>query len=58
MSAAQKTSDTDTGLNVRLVMTMASEMATAKRNMERACIIFQALATSVGVNVAHEFLLK
>jgi hypothetical protein len=43
------------GLTERLIMAMATEMAEALRNTERASIIFQALALSAGVNVLHVF---
>lgn len=45
----------DDGLTARLVMAMADEMAACKRNTDRACIMFQALAAAAGVNVAHAF---
>lgn len=45
----------NSGLTVRIVMAMAADMAACRRNTERACVMFQALAKSVGVDVAHEF---
>lgn len=47
--------ETELGLTPRLVLSMASEMAAAKRSTERACIIFQTLADAAGVNVASAF---
>lgn len=44
-----------TGLTERLIMAMATEMAEALRNTERAALIFQAIALSAGVNVLHVF---
>ena len=45
----------DEGLTARIILVMATEMAAMKRNTERACIMFHALAESVGVSVAHVF---
>ena len=45
----------DDGLTARIILVMATEMAAMKRNTERACIMFHALAESVGVSVAHVF---
>jgi hypothetical protein len=45
----------DDGLTTRLIMSMAVEMAEGKRNMDRACVIFQTLAVSAGVSVTSAF---
>lgn len=51
----ERNEETETGLTERLIMSMASEMADMKRATERACIIFQTLAESAGVNVENAF---
>jgi hypothetical protein len=51
----KKKTTRDGGLTTRLILSMATDMAAAKRSTERACIMFEALAKSVGVNVTHAF---
>jgi hypothetical protein len=43
------------GLTERLILSMATDMAETQRGMERAVLIFQALALAAGVNVLHVF---
>lgn len=43
------------GLTERTVMAMATEMAASKTAINRACIAFKVLATSIGVDVANAF---
>lgn len=43
------------GLTERTVMAMATEMAASKLATERSCVLFLALAASVGVDVANAF---
>lgn len=40
----------------RLILSAATEMAETQRGLNRAVLIFQALALAAGVNVLHVFL--
>lgn len=42
------------GFTERTVMAMATEMAEARNSMHRACVVFAALAKSIGVPVQFE----
>lgn len=55
VSGKRKKKQLELGLTERLILSMASEMAAAKLNTDRACIIFQALALAAGVNVLSAF---
>ena len=54
MKRAGDTKADDDGFTTRTVMAMATEMAEAKRSMDRACIAFAALANSMGVKVRFD----
>ena len=45
----------DLGLTERIVFAMASEMAASLRATEKSCVLFRALAKSVGINVENAF---